>query len=50
MTLYELFAGLSYLTWTLIISIVGYVAAGLLFAEFEKREVGAAAGKYGSAF
>jgi len=50
MTLYELLAGLMYLTWTLIISVVGYVAAGLLFQEYENRELGAAQGSYGAAF
>jgi len=49
MTLYELFAGFSYLTWTLIISVVGYVAAGLLFEEYAKREYGAATGGLGGA-
>jgi len=44
MGLYELFAGMGYLTWTLLISIVGYVAAGLLFEEFRVREAGAAEG------
>jgi len=50
MGLYELFAGMGYLTWTLLISIVGYVAAGILFEEFRIREAGAALGLYGAAF
>ena len=50
MGLYELFAGMGYLTWTLLISIVGYVAAGILFEEFMVREAGAALGIYGAAF
>tara|TARA_B110000977_G_C10993585_1_gene460928 strand:- start:756 stop:1181 length:426 start_codon:yes stop_codon:yes gene_type:complete len=42
MGLYELFASLSYLTWTLVISVVGYIAAGLIYQYFNYRAAGAA--------
>jgi len=44
--LYELLAVFSYLTWSLVISIVGYVASALLWEEFEKREKGAKEGGF----
>lgn len=40
---YELIAVLSYITWGLVISIVGYVMAGIAWAIFEAREFEAAA-------
>jgi len=51
MGLYELFASLSYLTWTLVISIIGYIAAGLIFQKFVYREEGVVTqGSGGKAF
>jgi len=38
MGLYELFATLSFLTWSLLISIVGYIEAALLWQKFEDLE------------
>lgn len=39
--LYELFAALGYLTWSLVISIVGFIMSGLLWQHYEIREKGA---------
>jgi len=49
MGLYELISVLVYLSWSLMISIVGYIQAGLLYQQYDDRIQGANKGDFGVA-